>query len=92
MERASNLEQIRLEFMDIVRVLDEKRVRWWCASKARAYNRVHRNGGVSIVSEATGVSRSRIYRGLEEIEQESILADRQRKKGGGRKKNNRSTT
>jgi len=92
MERASAVEQIRLEFMDIRRVLDEKRIRWWCASKARAYNRVHNKGGVSIVYESTGISRSRIYRGLAEMDKESIFEDRQRKKGGGRKKNKGGTT
>jgi hypothetical protein len=82
------IEQIRLEFEDIKQVLDERRIRWWCASKARAYNRIHKQGGVSIVSKATGISRSRIYQGITEIEQGSSLdKSRNRKEGGGRKKN-----
>ncbi len=92
MEREEQLEQIRLELLDIKRVLDERGIRWWCASKAKAYDRLYTKGGVSIVSEATGISRSRIYRGLSEMEQVSISSDRIRQAGGGRKKNNGDTT
>jgi len=67
-------------------------LRWWCASKVRAYKREQLKGCVSIVSEATGISRSRIYRGLEEIEEGSKLKNRIRQQGGGRKKNNGSST
>jgi len=89
MERGQEIEHIRSEFLDIKEVLNERSLRWWCASKARAYNRVHNKGGVSIVSEATGVSRSRIQRGIKEIESEKIMeATQVRKEGGGRKKNN----
>jgi len=88
MKRAEQIEQIKAEYMDIKRVLNEKSIRWWCASKSRAYNRIHEKGGVSIVSEATGISRSRIQRGLKEIENENIPTNRLRKEGGGRKKNN----
>jgi len=92
MERVQRIEEIRLEFLDIHRVLDERSLRWWCASKARVYDRLYTKGGVSIVYEATGISRSRIYRGIEEIEAESISTDRIRKAGGGRKKNNGDPT
>jgi len=92
MERSEELEQIRLEFLDIKPVLDERSLRWWCASKSKSYDRLHPKGGVSIVSEATGISRSRIYRGLEEMEEGLILSDRIRKVGGGRKKNNGDPT
>lgn len=88
MEREIQMEQIRAEFLDIKEVLNERSLRWWCASKARAYNRLHAKGGVSIVSEATGVSRSRIHRGIKEIKSEkSIKSTQIRKEGGGRKKN-----
>jgi len=92
MEREEQIEQIRLEFEDIKRVLDERSIRWWCASKAKSYDRLHSKGGVSIVYEATGISRSRIYRGLEEMASSSISTDRLRKAGGGRKKNKGDTT
>ena len=93
MERQEQIELIRAEFLDINRVLDEKSLRWWCASKARAYNRIYKKGGVSIISEATGVSRSRIQRGLKEMELENTVnTNRMRKQGGGRKKNNGKPT
>ena len=93
MERQEQIGQIQLEYLDIKRVLDEKSLRWWCASKSRAYNRIHKKGGVSIVSEATGISRSRIQRGLKEMELANTedSTKRVRKEGGGRKKNNGKT-
>ena len=67
--------------------LDERGIRIWCASKARAYNRIYCRGGVSAVYRATNVSRPRIYHGLKEIESDDKLSkDRIRKAGGGRKK------
>ena len=88
MERESQIEQIRIEFIEIQGVLDERSIRRWCAAKSRAYNRLHERGGVTIISEATGVSRSCIYEGIREIEQGvDADGDRIRKRGGGRKKN-----
>ena len=82
------IELIKQEFAEIKPVLDERRIRWWCGTKARSYNRTHQRGGVSIVSKATGVSRSRIHHGIAEIEQGSSLeSGRNRQAGGGRKKN-----
>lgn len=87
--REDQINQIRAEFNDIRSVLDERRIRIWCAAKSRAYNRIHKKGGVTIVSEATGVSRPRIYLGISEIENSGQVAKEQiRKQGGGRKKNN----
>lgn len=90
MDKQELINSVRLEFLDINQVLDERSIRWWCASKARAYNRIYEKGGVSIVHKATGISRTRIYRGLEEIKAGSIQSEGLRKKGGGRKKNNGS--
>ncbi len=94
MERQDQIRQIQLEYIDIKRVLDERSLRWWCASKSRAYNRIYKKGGVSIVSLATGISRSRIQRGLKEMELENTEDPTKcvRTKGGGRKKNNGKTT
>ena len=66
-------------------VLDERALRLWAATEARAIGR----GGVSRVSEATGLSRITIQAGLGEIlstlaDQEAI-AGRIRRPGGGRK-------
>jgi len=74
------------EYFEISDSFDERRVRVWCAAKARAYDREHGRGGVTIVQQSTGVSRRRIYAGLEEIQRPSPLGkERVRKVGGGRK-------
>lgn len=94
MKREEEMELIRSEFMALKRVLNEKSIRWWCASKAKTYNKINIKGGVSLISEATGISRPRIHRGLKEMEiengEESTI--RLRKSGGGRKKNNGKST
>lgn len=83
----TDISIIKEEFDDILYSLDERRIRIWCASKARAYNRMYGRGGVTAVYRATNVSRPRIYYGLKEIECEDKLEkDRVRKSGGGRKK------
>ncbi len=78
---------IKEEFDDISYCLDERRIRLWCAAKARAYDRIHGRGGVMAVYKATCVSRPRIYAGLKEIESADKL-DKNciRRTGGGRKK------
>lgn len=85
-DQTEEIVSIRDEFNDILYSLDERRIRLWCAAKARAYNRINGRGGVTIVSKATNVSRPRIYLGLKEIENEGRLGkSRIRKTGGGRK-------
>jgi hypothetical protein len=82
------LKGIHDEFVELSVALDERRIRLWCAARARAYNRLYGRGGVSLVHHATGVSRPRIYAGIRELEQGAALAtDRNRQPGGGRKKN-----
>ncbi len=74
------------EFRDIEYSLDERRIRLWCAAKAKAYNREHGRGGISMVCYATGVSRPRIYSGLKEIDSSDKLdKNKVRRSGGGRK-------
>lgn len=87
-ELSENLKAISEEFHDICYALDERRMRLWCAARAKAYNRTHGRGGVMAVHKATGVSRPRIYGGLRELNREQKLPrDRVRQPGGGRKKN-----
>lgn len=87
-EREFHLSALKIEFSEIQPVLNEQSLRIWCAAKARAFDRVHGRGGVSLVSEATGISRPCIYRGAAEIEQGIGLDIGQiRHSGGGRKKN-----
>jgi hypothetical protein len=65
-------------------VLDERGRRLWAAAEAKYLP----HGGVSIVSKATGMSRTTIHAGMKELEAEerrSIPVGRSRKPGGGRK-------
>lgn len=83
------VQAIHDEFEDIRLVLDERRIRAWCAARARAYNRQYGYGGVTMVHKATGVSRPRIMTGIQELEEGApIPIERIRRSGGGRKKNN----
>lgn len=43
------------------------------------------HGGVTVLSKATGLSRSTIHRGLRELESKNIVIENIRKSGGGRK-------
>jgi hypothetical protein len=65
-------------------VLDERGRRRFAAAEARMAGR----GGVSAVSRITGLARSTIRRGLDELEREADAAirGRVRRPGGGRKK------
>jgi len=62
---------------------DERGLRLWAASEARAAGR----GGVSAVSRITGLARSTINRGLQDLEgaADELPAGRIRRRGGGRK-------
>jgi hypothetical protein len=65
-------------------VLDERGRRRFAAAEARVAGR----GGVSAVSRITGLARSTIRRGLDELERASgdAISGRVRRPGGGRKK------
>lgn len=90
---SEKIKAIREEFNEISSALDERRIRLWCAARARAYNRKYARGGVMVVHQATSVSRSRIYAGVKELEnQQELTSNRIRRPGGGRKKNHRKTT
>ena len=68
-------------FASISPYLDERQRRLWVGTEARVMGR----GGVSIVARATGISRPRIYRALEELDQPPELDGRVRRPGAGRK-------
>ena len=73
---------IRRRYEELSSVLDERGRRRFAATEARVYG----YGGVSVVSRITGVARSTIGRGVQEIEEkEEVEAGRVRKPGGGRK-------
>ncbi len=73
---------IKARFETLAPYLDERARRLFAAAEARAAGR----GGVAAVSEATGVARSTIGRGLAELRSENAqLTRRVRRPGGGRK-------
>ena len=80
------LETIRKKHAMLRGVLDERAERWWAGSEAIARGR----GGVVLVHEATGISRSTLRRGIREIA--TRVADgaepdeRIRRPGAGRKR------
>ena len=61
--------------------LDERQRRIWVGTEARVRGR----GGVSLIARATGPSRPRIYRALEELQETPRLDGRVRRPGAGRK-------
>lgn len=73
---------IRRRYAELSPVLDERGRRRFAATEARAYG----YGGVSLVARITGMARSTIDRGIEEIDtNEPVETGRVRKPGGGRK-------
>jgi len=87
MQDAAALRQIKLRYRSLEPVMDERLRRQWAATEAQAYGR----GGLSAVSNATGMSRNTIRKGLVELAERkkhprAPVAMRLRKEGGGRKR------
>jgi hypothetical protein len=81
----TDVETIAEKYATLAPVLDERARRLWAATEARAIGW----GGVSRVAEATGLSRTTIRAGLDEIEvgpgDAEVVTGRIRRAGGGRK-------
>jgi hypothetical protein len=82
------LETIKRKFEQLRPVMDERVCRLWAAAEAQALGW----GGVTLVAQATGVSRKRIGAGLRELRalaagtaEAPLAAARVRRPGGGRK-------
>ncbi len=81
------MQAIRTKFATLEPVLDERARRLWAAVEARTIGR----GGISRVSEATGLSRITIRAGLNELDRRAAPHgpkaphERIRHRGGGRK-------
>ena len=75
------IENIRRRFEALSPHLDEKSLRLFVASETLPLG----HGGVTLVSAATGVARSTIYRALAELGEEPEPSGRVRRPGGGRK-------
>jgi hypothetical protein len=87
MQLAAAIEQIESKYRSLASVLDERARRHWAATEARAYGW----GGVSAVSDATGMSPNTIRKGLAELaaregDRAAEVSSRLRKPGGGRKR------
>lgn len=85
MQDAQTLARIRRKYRLLAPEMDERRRRQWAAAEARELGW----GGISLVAEATGLSRPTITAGMRELRQSSrrrsLEASRVRRPGGGRK-------
>jgi hypothetical protein len=78
-----DVDAIRMRYEAVAGHLDERALRLFAASEARAAGR----GGVAAVSWVTGIARSTIGRGLKDLDKEAAAwpYGRIRRSGGGRK-------
>jgi hypothetical protein len=84
-----NVTMVKYRIKTMLPLLNERQRRIFLAAEARALG----YGGISKISEISGVSRVTITQGVKEIESESIVSEdtmRCRKEGGGRKPITRS--
>ncbi len=78
------MERIRCKFQALAPLMDERMRRQWAATEARELSW----GGVTWVAKATGLSRTTIAAGLEELQaqrDENTSSSRIRRLGAGRK-------
>ncbi len=79
----TRLQMIRRKYRTLKASLNERGRRIWAVTEAQSLG----YGGASLVARATGISRSTIIRGSQEIrEKTSADRGRVRRTGGGRKK------
>lgn len=82
-QREETVEDIRTKYHDISFCLNERSRRIWAATEAKSFGR----GGITLVSEGTGIDPKTIRKGLLELdEKHGGPDDRVRRTGGGRKK------
>src|SRR5262245_65767223 len=87
MQDATAIERIRLKYLALDAVLDERSRRQWAASEARDYG----YGGVTAVAAATGLARATIAAGIQELNHrerhpDEPVPERLRRGGAGRKR------
>jgi hypothetical protein len=83
---ASAIRQIKSRYRSLAPLIDERMRRQWAATEAPTYGW----GGLSAVSDATGMSRNTIRRGVQDLDVrkkklKAAVESRLRRKGGGRK-------
>jgi hypothetical protein len=87
MQDAAAVQGIESRYMALASLMDERMRRQWAAAEAKSFGW----GGVLAVSQATGMSRNTIVRGLAELEAQKGKSQgahtaRLRKPGAGRKR------
>jgi hypothetical protein len=85
MHDAKIVEGIRLKFLALDAVMDERLRRQWAAAEAKALGW----GGISLVAAATGMSRNTIQAGIGELDERQktgVTSARVRRVGGGSKR------
>jgi transposase len=83
LNREEQIRDIKTKYKHLEALLNERACRIWCASEAKVLG----HGGVTIVHQATQVSRATIHKGLGELKADKIMdPERIRRKGGGRKR------
>jgi hypothetical protein len=87
MQDASTIERIRVKYLALVPVMDERMRRHWAAAEAMALGW----GGVSTVSAATGLARNTVASGVRELVRRlepsnQVIPSRLRQAGAGRKR------
>ena len=81
------LAQVQEKYDRLSHMMNERLRRRWAACEALAIGR----GGISAVSDATGLSRTTIRKGIREIQEEfpelaeDVASGRSRRAGGGRR-------
>ena len=78
-----DLNALRTKYEMLIPVLTERSRRVWAATEAMSFG----HGGIAAVARATGISRSTISRGIQELRAgETLDPERIRRPGGGRKR------
>src|SRR3982750_2840955 len=86
MSETSTIEAVRTKFQLLQPLMTERLRRQWAACEAESLGR----GGVRLVAEATGLSRTTIWAGRREVRrradrpQDDLAPERVRAPGGGR--------
>lgn len=83
-EAAKQIEQIKIKYEQLKPFFNERVRRIWCATEENILG----YGGVTVIHEATGVTRKTIHKGLEELKLKKIITEpeRIRHKGAGHKR------
>lgn len=77
-----DIDTLRQKFDALAPALSERSRRLWAATEALALG----HGGIALVERATGISRSTVVRGIQEVQSGASLGTgRTRRPGGGRK-------